>query len=153
MIRRSLNILKDAAVPSVHTNHIRHAGTKFEHSKNVSPTISQPNKRETTFSGITHWIPNIWNTTLQNSWANSRWSKRWSTDSSKHLHIQCRLARKKPLLTSLSNMRIWPHAAVHRKKDTPLGGLNMLNALLRERNSEGATNRIIIGADIKSTTP
>lgn len=68
-------------------------------------------------------------------------------------YTQCRLARKKPLLTSLSNMRIWPHAAVHRKKDTPLGGLNMLNALLRERNSEGATNRIIIGADIKSTTP
>ena len=111
---------------SFHTNHIRYPSTKFQTFKESFPyQFCQPKRREMTLSSITHWTPNIWNTTLNSARPNSQCSKRWSTDSPQHRHIQHRLTRVKPLLTRLSIARIQPHTAVHKtkQKDTLLGAL------------------------------
>lgn len=63
------------------------------------------------------------------------------------------LTTEKPLLTRLTIVAIRPHATVHKEKDTLLGALTRQMLFTRERNSEGFTNKVIIGVDIGYTTP
>ena len=58
--------------------HIKHKGVIFQISE-LGSLLCHPHNKSKTFSGNTHWTPNILNIKLHNSRATLQWIKRLST--------------------------------------------------------------------------
>ena len=58
--------------------HIKHKGVIFQISE-LGSLLCHPHNKSKTFSGNTHWTPNILNIKLHNSQATLQWIKRLST--------------------------------------------------------------------------
>ena len=80
---------KMRALRSCQVNHIKHAGTMFQTIERCFPNqFLHIKKKDFTDLGITHWIPNIAQTSHQKAWENLQWRRRWSTDSPSQQHKQ-----------------------------------------------------------------
>ena len=136
-------------------HHIKQWGTTIQ----IAEFWCLPNfpcqqaNRSTTLFDITQWMPNRVNTIDHKSKAIEQWMRRWSTDSLSLLHIQHQSKIKICRFLRLSIVKIFPKAAVHKKKSNSRGDLRLPNSLPRERLIETISQHLVIGTNSKTFTP
>lgn len=98
---------------------------------------------------MTHSILKRQKTKTHKSLATSRWSKRWSMDSTLFLHKQHQSITMTCNFIRLFKVKIFPKATVQTKNTTLKRGLVSLNTLPRKRKDSMRATRMIKWSDLE----